>query len=194
MRPIRIAPVAALLALTLSAGACGSKDATGPSISLSLEEVYALAGELGSVMNTYNAASVRAGLGALRSAAPARGVAAVTPFNATANCPGGGTTSVTGSYEGTTTVTADATFSYSDCKTAHYTTSGSFRANATATSTATTATAQGTVGGTLTVVTLDGRSGACVVDLTVTMTMGQTGNPVTAVSGTACGAKVSGTY
>jgi hypothetical protein len=194
MKPTRVAAVTAVLAVLLSSGACGGKDATGPGISLSLEEVFTLAGELGSVMNTYTALSVRSGLNAMLRSAPARGPAAATPISAKASCPGGGTTSLAGSYDGTTTVTANATVSYDGCKTAHFTTSGSFRADAGATSTATNAAAQGSVSGTLTVSTADGRSGACVIDLTINISMGQTGNPVTTISGRACGANVSGTY
>jgi hypothetical protein len=194
VRSKRMASAATALAMVLAAGACVSKDATGPGISLSLEEVVTLAGELGSVMNTYSALSVRSGLSAVLRAAPARSVAVATPIGAKADCPGGGTTSLGGSYDGTTTVTANATVRYDGCKTAHYTTSGSFRADASATSTATNATAQGTVNGTLTVSTVDGRSGACVIDLTVNMTMGQAGKAVTTVSGSACGANVSATY
>ena len=194
MRSKRMASAATALAMVLAVGACGTKDATGPGISLSLEEVLSLASELGTVMNTYTALSVRSGLSAVLRAAPARSVAAAIPINAKANCPGGGTTSLAGSYDGTTTVTANATVSYDGCKTAHFTTSGSIRADASATSTATNATAQGSVSGTLTVSTVDGRSGVCLIDLTVNMGMGQSGKAVTTVSGSACGANVSGTY
>lgn len=191
MKSTRIAAATALLAVTLLAGACGGKEPTGPTISLSLEEVSTLAEELGSVMNTFTVANLRTGTGPLFSIV---GVGAAVPINATASCPGGGTASVAGSYDGTTTVTADVTFTYNGCKTAHFTTGGSFRVTGNGTSTATTATAQATASGTMNVSTVDGRSGACVIDFTINAGMTQTTAPVFAASGTACGAKVTGSY
>jgi len=189
---------AALLALllSLSAGACGSKDATGPAIGLTLEEVYQLADELGAVMNNYNAtASLRTAMASIRAAGPVRAAAASVPFKASAGCPGGGTTTVSGGYdEGATTTSASATFSYSSCKTAHFTTDGSFSGNGEVTATQTTVTAHATFGGTLSVETADGRSGACPIDVTVDVTMTPTGATTYVISGSACGAKVNQTY
>jgi hypothetical protein len=194
MRSKLIATVAALVA-SLSVGACGSRDATGPTISLSLEEVYALANELGGVMNSMSL-SLRASGSSAFSILPGPGFSAAGPITSTARCPGGGTASATGSYSGTTTVTADVTLTYSGCKTAHYVTSGSVRASASATSTETTASGQATVGGTLRVTASDGRSGTCEVDFTATgsASASQANRPAFTISGAACGANVSGTY
>ena len=204
VRPYRIVRGSLCLALAALAGACGTKDLTGPALNFSLQEVYALAGELGGAMSGLAAADIRAGLAAPRAGAPARSVALATPFKYAAGCPGGGTTSVSGSYDSTTTVTADslrttnyqasATFSYDGCKTAHYTTSGSFTATGRTSLILGFRAAAATVGGTLSVSTVDGRSGTCVLDVNVSTAVDQVGNTSYVVSGTACGANVSGRY
>ena len=71
MKSPRIAPVAALLALVLSAGGCG-KDATGPNIALSLTDLASLAQELAGVMGSVNVASLRTVGGPLARTGPAR--------------------------------------------------------------------------------------------------------------------------
>ncbi len=196
MKSCRIATAAAAAAaLALGTWACSGKEGLGPSVSLSQEEVYQLADELGTVMVNYNSvASLRAMLGALRAAGPARAIAAAVPFNGSAACVSGGTTTVSGSYDETaTTLSASATFSYSGCKTAHFTTDGSFSGNANATATQTTVTAHATFGGTLHVATTDGRSGTCLIDAAVDLTETQTGAITYVISGTACGVAVSQT-
>ena len=57
----RAAAAALALLLSLSAGACGSKDATGPAIGLSLEEVYQLADELGAELRLFLAGRRKGG-------------------------------------------------------------------------------------------------------------------------------------
>ena len=191
-----VTAVTAVLAVSLGAGACASKDVTGPAITLTVEEVYQLADELGTVMSTYNTtASLRAMASALRAAGPVRAAAASVPFKASAACVGGGTTSVSGGYdEGATTASANATFSYSGCKTAHFTTDGSFSGLGTLTASQTLVTAHATFSGSLRVATSDGRSGSCPIDVTVDVTMAQTGATTYVISGSACGTAVNQTY
>lgn len=197
MRTQRITTaLAATLALSLGAGACGTKDATGPAISLTQEDVFRLADELGSVMSNYTVtASLRAAMRSLRAAAPMRAAAASVPVNASAACPGGGSTSLSGSYDETaTTATATATFSYSGCKTAHFTTDGSFSGSGEATTTQTALTAHATLSGTLSIVTTDGRTGSCRVDVVADVTEAASGKTTYTLSGSACGVDVSQTY
>ena len=190
------ASAALALLLSLGAGACSSRDATGPAISLTPEEVYQLAGELGAEMNNYIAtASLRAARASIRAAWPARAAAASVPLSGSAVCLGGGTTTMTGSYdEGTTTTSANATFSYSGCKTAHFTTDGSFSGSGEVTATQVTTTGHATIGGMLHVGTADGRSGTCPIDVTVDVTTTRTGAMTFVISGSACGVTVNQTY
>jgi hypothetical protein len=193
MKATRIAAVTALVALGLSVGACGSKDVTGPTISLSLEEVYALANELGSTMSSLSL-SLRARLGPAFSIVPGSSMSPTSPINATVSCPDGGNASAAGSYGGTTAVTADVTLTYTGCKTAHYLTNGSIRVTGSGTSTPTDASGQATVSGALTVTTSDGRAGSCEIDFTVTGSASGADTPAFTMSGRACGANVSGAY
>jgi len=195
MKTRRIAAVSAFGALAILAGSCGTKDATGPTIRLTVEEVFALAGELGAVMNSYAAASVRSAMSGAHAGGPARSVAPSTAFRATASCTAGGSTTVAGSYvESTSSASANATFSYDNCKTVHYITDGSLSATGGLIIGQTGVMGQATAGGTLTVSTADGRSGSCAIDVTVNITGDFGGNTTYVVSGTACGVKVSGTY
>lgn len=193
MRTNRIAPVAAL-ALALSAGACGGKEATGPNIGLSLEEVSTLAQELGNVFGAVSPISALVRKGPM-AAILGRVTAATLPFNQTAGCPGGGTATVAGTLDTTATaMSANAAFTYTNCRTAHFTTSGSFQASGTYTNAQTTQNVHLTAGGTLSVTALDERSGICIIDLTLDGNQPQAGNPVFGVRGSACGVNVSGTY
>ncbi len=177
MRSNRIAAATALVALSLGSGACASKDATGPSIGLSQEEVFNLAGELGNVMTSANLVSLQPG-----------------PIHMTVGCVNGGTAAANGSYAGTTTVTADVTLGYDGCRTAHYATSGSVRVTGGGVSTDSSLAANATFAGTLSVVTSDGRSGSCEIELTVTAGVSQTEQLAYTVTGAACGVNVSGVY
>ena len=100
METSRFAVGTALVALGLSVGACGSKDATGPTISLSLEEVQALASELGGAMSSMSL-SLRARLGPAFSIVPGSSMSTTIPINATAACPGGGSASAAGTAKTT---------------------------------------------------------------------------------------------
>jgi hypothetical protein len=198
MRSTRIASVAAALAVALSSLACGSKDSTGPNIALSLEELGTLATELSSVMMG-GTVTVGAPVARRMSLALARVKAAATPFNSSWSCPLGGTASIASTFDTSTTVTTeamsgDATLNYSNCKTAHYTTSGSFHATGSDSVTQASETVKLTAGGNLTVSALDGRSGACAIDLTMNASASGTANPMYVVSGSACGVKLTGTY
>jgi hypothetical protein len=157
-------------------GACAGQDATGPSIALSQEEVFGLAGELSGAM-------------VLATVPLAPG-----PFQATAYCPNGGTVTISGSDAQTeTTVAADVTFAFSGCRTAHYTTSGSLWITGGATNADTTvAEAAGT--GSLGVTAADGRSGGCEVNVTVSTTVVAAGPSAVTARGTACGVDLGGSY
>jgi len=198
MRSTRIATVATALAVALVSVGCGSKDSTGPNIALSLEEVGTLATELSSVMM---GGPVVMGAPAARpmSLVLARVKAAATPFNSSWSCPLGGTASIASTYDTATTATVvarsgDATLSYASCKTAHFTTSGSFHAFGSDSVTQTSESVKLTAGGSLTVNALDGRSGVCAIDLTMNAAASGTANPVYVVNGSACGVKLTGTY
>ena len=198
MSSIRIATVATALAVALLSVACGTRDSTGPNIALSLQEIGTLATELTSVMM---GGPVAFGAPAARriSRALARARAAATPFNSSWSCPLGGTASIASTYDTATTATAvamsgDATLSYSSCKTAHFTTSGSFRAFGSDSVTRTSESAKLTAGGSLTVNALDGRSVVCAIDLTMSASASGPTNPVYVVSGSACGVTLTGTY
>ena len=198
MKSPRIATVTAALAVALVSLACGSKDSTGPDIALSLEEIGTLATELTGVMV---GGSVTFGAPAARpmSLALARVRAAATPFNSSWSCPLGGTASIASTYDTATTATVvamsgDATLSYSSCKTAHFTTSGSIHAAGSDSVTQASEAMKLTAGGNLTVNTLDGRSGVCAIDLTMNASASATANPEYVVSGSACGVKLTGTY
>lgn len=194
MKSPRIAPVAALLALVLSAGGCG-KDATGPNIALSLTDLASLAQELAGVMGSVNVASLRTVGGPLARTGPARLLRIAVPFDSVWSCPGGGTASVAGTYDTTAAgPSADATVTYTGCKTAHFTTSGSIRANGGATVTQTSETAQVSVSGSLSVSTVDGRSGVCLIGVTLNANATPMTKAVYVVDGSACGVKLSGTY
>ncbi len=183
------------LALALAAGGCGAKDAMGPNLSLSLEEVGTLAQELSAVLTSVNIVGAPSVRGGLAQAARARIVGAGSAFDTTANCPGGGTGAIAGSYDTTaTTMSADAKLTYTGCRTAHYTTSGSIQANGTYTLAATLETIQAKTSGELSVTTVDGRSGICAVDLTLNATAAPYSQPVYVVTGSACGLNLSGTY
>ncbi len=188
MRVTRFVPAAAVLAALL-AGAC-SKDATGPSIALSLEEVGTLAQELGGVLSAMNVNPplVREHgsplLGAL-----ARAARAGTPVSGTTACLLGGTGSVTGTFDTTTTQwSANATVTYSGCKTAHYTTSGSVQL--VADYGAATDSLHATANGTLSVAALDGRTGSCAIQLTGAAAATTGPAPTYVGTGYACGLKV----
>ena len=193
MKPMRIAVVTALVALGLAVGACGSRDATGPTISLSLEEIYALADELGGALRSMSL-SLRASGALTFSIVHGPSLASTGPIDATASCPDGGNVSAAGSYSDTTAVTADVTLTYTGCKTAHYLTSGSVRATGSGTSTPTASSGQAAVAGALTVTASDGRTGVCEIEFTVTGSASGAGTPAFTVSGRACGANVSGAY
>jgi len=198
MHPSRIPAAAAALAVALLGLGCGSKDATGPNIALSLEEIATLGTELTSVMVggpvTFGAPAVRR-----FSLSLARARAAATPFNSSWACPLGGTASIASTYDTATTaavvaMSGDATLSYSGCKTAHFTTGGSFHAFGSDSVTQTSEVIKLTAGGSLTVNTLDGRSGACAIDLTMHASTSGTATPQYVVSGSACGVTLTGLY
>jgi hypothetical protein len=176
--------VFALVLALVGSGAvsCASKDATGPNIGLSQEEIYGLGAELGSALNSPAFASVQPG-----------------PIDVSVNCPLGGSYTVTGTYGGDTTaagetLTADVTATYHGCRTGSFTTSGPVHLTASSTSTATAATVQAAAKGTLGVTTSDGRSGSCVIDVTAIASATQTAPMTTTVAGAACGMDVGGTY
>ncbi len=179
MRTTRFAIAATVVALGLGAGACSSKDSTGPAISLSQEEVFGLAGELSNALS------------------PASMPATNGPIDINVNCPLGGTVSVSGSATtiSTTSVSADVTFGLQGCKTPRFTTGGSLRMTGSATSTGTSITAQLAASGTLDVTTLDGRSGRCPVDIGASTTVTQQTTVLTVnVTGSVCGISIAGTY
>jgi hypothetical protein len=175
MRLQSLVRASGLAALACALG-CGHEGPTGPTISLSQAEVVTLADEVGDLM-------------------PTPLVDAPGPINATAACPGGGNISAAGSVGATnTTVTLDMTYTFTSCKSAHYTVSGPLRVRGSASSTATELSLQARFTGTVAVGTSDGRSGNCGVDFTVSTTVGQsTANPTYTISGSACGVNVSGT-
>jgi hypothetical protein len=199
MRATRLAPVATALAVALLSFACGSKDSTGPDIALSLEEVGTLATELSDVMFGGRLVIVGAPVAGRLSLAMARVRSAASPFNGSWSCPLGGTASIASTYDTASTATVvamsgDATLSYSGCKTAHFTTSGSFHAFGSDSVTQASESAKLTAGGSLTVNALDGRSGVCAIDLTMNGSASGPTSPVYVVSGSACGVKLTGTY
>jgi hypothetical protein len=193
MQAARMSAAAALVAVGAAVAACGSKDATGPAISLSLEEVRGLASELSGAMNAMNV-NFRTGGSSVFSIVPGPSFSVTGQINTTVSCPGGGTASAAGTSGGTTTLTADVTLTYTNCKTAHYLTNGSVHATGNGTTTATSASGQSTAQGTLKVTASDGRSGTCAIDLSASASMTQTSQPTYTVSGSACGANVSGRY
>jgi len=194
MKCPRIAPVTALLALTLSAGGCG-KDATGPNIAFSLTDLASLVQELAGVMGPINVVSLRTVGGPPARSGPARLLRIAAPFDSVWSCPGGGTASVSGTYDTTAaSPSADATVTYAGCKTAHFTTSGSFRANGGGTITQTSETVQLGVSGSLNVSAVDGRSGICPIGVTLNASATPMTSPVYVVDGSACGVRLSGTY
>jgi hypothetical protein len=193
MQSARRSAATALVAVSVAVAACGSKDATGPAINLSLEEVRALATELSGAMNAMNVGFRTSG-SSVFSIVPGPNFSAMGPINSTVNCPGGGTASAAGTSGGTTALTADVTLTYASCKTAHYLTNGSVHASGNGTSTATSASGQAAAQGTLKVTVSDGRSGTCAIDISASASVTQTTQPTYTVSGTACGANVGGTY
>ena len=195
MRSARNGLVAGAAVLSILAGACGTKDATGPNITLSLEEVSVLGQELAAVMGGPVVFSPPAVAGPVARRILGRVLGAATPFNFSWNCALGGSASVASTYDTTATqLSGDATLSYSSCKTAHYTTTGSFHANGTDTITGSSETLHLTAGGSLDVTALDGRSGVCPIDITVNATGSTGANPVVTVTGSACGVTLTGTY
>jgi hypothetical protein len=195
MRTTTIARAAALVTLGLLAGACAGKEATGPNVSLSLEEVAMLGQELSGVMAiNFGSAPARGPMPRLRVAQVLR---AATPFNSTWNCTLGGTASLVSTWDTTaTTASGDATMTYSSCKTAHYTTSGSLHANGSDTYNQATSVENIhlTASGGLNVAHVDGRTGVCPIDVTMNATESPSTNPMYVVSGGACGVSLSGTY
>jgi hypothetical protein len=195
MQSMRIAAVTTLVAAGLFAGACGSKDSTGPSISLSQGEVFVLAGELGDVISAVTLVSARTSGGPLLSLVPGPNFRTEGPISQTVNCPMSGTATASGTFGSTTTTeTADMTFAFNACKTSHYLTGGSVRVTGNAASTPTTLSIHGTFAGTLTVTASDARSGNCQMDFTVNGSATQTSNLTYTASGNACGVNVAGTY
>jgi hypothetical protein len=172
----------ALALVALGAVSCAGKDATGPNISLSQEEIFALGAELGGALNAPAVVAVQPG-----------------PIDLAGDCRLGGSYAVTGAYAVDTTaagetLTADVTATYHGCRTGSFTTSGSVRLTAGSTSTTTAATVQAAAAGTLGVSTSDGRSGSCAIDVTATATVTQSAPMTTTVAGAACGMDVGGTY
>jgi hypothetical protein len=177
MRTARVPFAIVVAVFGILGGACAAKDATGPAIALSQEEVFGLAGELSDAMTS---ASVPLASGS---------------FQTSADCANGGTVTISGSDTQTdASVAADVTFAFNGCRTAHYTTSGSLRITGGATSTDTVVTAEAAGSGSLGVTAADGRSGDCQVNLTVTTTVAPAGPSAVTVRGTACGVDVGGSY
>jgi hypothetical protein len=191
MRSIRVLPTTVLV---LGLFVACSKDATGPSISLSQSEVAQLFTEISDAMSSVNMGFIvgRSTGGPAISLRPGPNLSPMPGINATVTCPNGGSASAVGSVSGTTTVNFDVTFGFSACKTTSFTVGGSLRFSGSVASTATTLTMTETVRGTLTVNASNGRSGSCAVDFTITMSDAPSGSTVTA-SGTVCGIKASGT-
>ena len=156
MRPRWIVP--AIVSVAVALFACGCKnDSTAPSVSFSQAEVTLWMSEI-----------ARASTGVVLSPGP---------IHASRGCPGGGTSSVEGSVSGTTTQTYSWTNTYSACKTASYTTDGSWLATGSADDTTMTLRTSGT----LTVTASGGRSGTCALDITSV-----SGGTAT-ITGTICG-------
>ncbi len=179
MRTTRFAFAATVAALGLAAAACSSKDSTGPAIALSQEEVFGLAGELSNALSPASMPSTNG------------------PISINVDCPLGGTVSVSGSsaMASQTEVSAGVTFGLQGCKTPKFTTSGSLRMTGTVTSTGTSGSVQVAATGTLSVTTLDGRSGSCPVDVGASSTFTQQATLLTVtVTGSVCGVSVAGTY
>ena len=165
------------------ATACASEDATGPNISLSREEVLALAGELGYAMSVI--------------AIPNLGD---DSLHGSASCPDGGSASVTGGYGAATAPTGDsvaftaaATVTWNGCKTVRYQTDGPLDLTGSGTVTSSSTVAHAIAKGALTVMTSDGRSGACDIDVAVSYTASGVMREYL-VTGSACGVDVAGRY
>ena len=194
MRPTLRAPVAIALAAALAGMAC-NKEPTSPSLSLSLEELGTLVTELGNVMSVGTSVALPAPPIRRIGLAWTRLAAAATPFNASWSCPAGGTASIASTFDtSATAMSGDATLSYASCKTAHYTTSGAIHATGADTLAQTSEALHLSATGTLDVTTLDGRSGACPIDLTMIAHVVGSATPVYQVTGSACGVSLTGSY
>ena len=175
MRTARIFSAAALGLLGLAPGACGSKDATGPNISLSQGEVASLGQEIGNVIDYFD---------------PYPG-----SFDASHSCPVDGSVRATGSLAVADSVlTLNATLTFDGCRTAHYTANGPMTVTGGAVAGRAALSFSGVFRGSLGVATQDGRTGACPVDFTVSGSELQTGPVQLTVTGTACGQGVGGMF
>ncbi len=195
MRLTRPCPaVAAILALVLSANACGNP--TGNTITLTQAEVSEVFAEMSAALSSGGGINLSrtTQAGPVLQPAPIVSSAAAGDINATVSCTGGGSVNVAGTVNGAGTSSAsfDLTESFNSCKTTHFTVGGSLRYTGSISTSPTSLTFQETTKGDLSVSHTDGRSGNCHIDFSVNGSFNSgTGTGTVTASGTICGVEAN---
>ena len=193
MRVTRIVPLAgAVLGVAFGATACGSPTGAN-TITLTQAEVAEVFAEMSAPLDSTGAFLSQMPAGAF---VPARAAGSITnaasSIDVSADCSAGGTVSVSGSANPTTSgASFDLTETATSCQTAHFTVGGSVKVTGSVTLGQSSSSFDENIKGSFTITRLsDNTSGNCAIDFSVNGSFSGTSSSVTA-QGTICGGNAS---